>query len=190
MSQSVFPDFLNPLNLLQTVQPPTWLIHEVQQRIVLALNHVLQQEPEAMERLKRQKHKTIALEWAPIEIKVQPTPAGLLNLAEENLHSDTADASTKAIDSYDLSITVLEESPFTALRSLTQNQKPKTRIEGDVQLAAEINWLIDHVRWDVEEDLSRFIGDAAAHRTVSTLQGIATQLKAWIPSPGTSAAEN
>ena len=37
------------------------------------------------------------------------------------------------------------------------------RIAGDVQFAAEINWLVDHVRWDMEEDLSRLIGDAPAH---------------------------
>jgi ubiquinone biosynthesis protein UbiJ len=37
------------------------------------------------------------------------------------------------------------------------------RIEGDVQLAAEVNWLVDHVRWDMEEDLSRLMGDAPAH---------------------------
>jgi hypothetical protein len=37
------------------------------------------------------------------------------------------------------------------------------RIAGDVQLAAEVQWLVDHVRWDLEEDLSRVIGDAPAH---------------------------
>jgi ubiquinone biosynthesis protein UbiJ len=30
-------------------------------------------------------------------------------------------------------------------------------------LAAEINWLVDHVRWDVEEDLARVVGDVPAH---------------------------
>jgi ubiquinone biosynthesis protein UbiJ len=32
-----------------------------------------------------------------------------------------------------------------------------------VQLAAEINWLVDHVRWDLEDDLAHLIGDAPAH---------------------------
>ena len=27
----------------------------------------------------------------------------------------------------------------------------------------EVNWLADHVRWDIEEDLARVIGDAPAH---------------------------
>jgi ubiquinone biosynthesis protein UbiJ len=34
-------------------------------------------------------------------------------------------------------------------------------------LAAEVNWLIDHVRWDFEEDLSKLMGDAAANTLVS-----------------------
>jgi ubiquinone biosynthesis protein UbiJ len=46
---------------------------------------------------------------------------------------------------------------------LMQGAKPPVRIEGDVQLAAEVNWLADNVRWDVEEDLSRIVGDAPAH---------------------------
>ncbi len=40
---------------------------------------------------------------------------------------------------------------------------PALRIQGDVQLAADINWLVDNVQWDVEEDMSRIIGDVPAH---------------------------
>ena len=42
-------------NLVQRIaagpQPPQWMVHEVQQRVVLLLNHVLMQEREAMGRL-------------------------------------------------------------------------------------------------------------------------------------------
>ena len=41
--------------------------------------------------------------------------------------------------------------------------KPAVRIDGDVQLAADVSWLFDHVRWDLEEDLARMFGDAPAH---------------------------
>jgi ubiquinone biosynthesis protein UbiJ len=44
-----------------------------------------------------------------------------------------------------------------------RGDKPSIRIEGDVQFAAEINWLVDNVKWDVEEDLARLIGDVPAH---------------------------
>ena len=39
-----------------------------------------------------------------------------------------------------------------------------------MQLAAEVNWLVDHVRWDAEEDLSRIIGDAPAHSAMQALR--------------------
>ena len=56
-----------------------------------------------------------------------------------------------------------DESPVAVTRALLQGDKPAVRIVGDVQLAAEVNWLVDHVRWDIEEDLSRLLGDAPAH---------------------------
>ena len=61
------------------LQPPEWLVRELQQRIVLALNHVLQQEPEAMARLARQKGQVAHIEVAQIAIKLVATPAGLLD---------------------------------------------------------------------------------------------------------------
>jgi ubiquinone biosynthesis protein UbiJ len=58
--------------------------------------------------------------------------------------------------------------------------KPPVRIEGDVQLAAEVNWLADNVRWDVEEDLSRVIGDAPAHMLVDTGRKLSGALRDFI----------
>jgi len=67
------------------------------------------------------------------------------------------------VDGFDLRLTVTEESPLDIATALMRGDKPSVRIEGDVQLATEVNWLIDHVRWDAEEDLARLIGDAPAH---------------------------
>jgi ubiquinone biosynthesis protein UbiJ len=60
-------------------------------------------------------------------------------------------------------------------------------IEGDVQLAAEVNWLIDHVRWDVAEDLSGLIGDAAAHTLVSMGQQAVQALRQFARKAAPSA---
>ena len=49
------------------------------------------------------------------------------------------------------------------LSSLDGAKATAIQIEGDVQLAADVNWLVDHVRWDVEDDLARIVGDAPAH---------------------------
>lgn len=44
----------------------------------------------------------------------------------------------------------------------------KVRIEGNAELADALGFVFRHLRWDVEEDLSRLIGDIAAHRLIET----------------------
>ena len=51
------------------------------------------------------------------------------------------------------------------------------RIAGDVQLAAEVQWLVDNVRWDLEEDLSRLVGDAPAHAAGQATRSMAEALR-------------
>ena len=63
------------------LQPPGWAVHEIQHRTVLFLNHVLQQEPEAQARLKRQQGQVVEVRWRSIFFRLSPTPAGLLDLA-------------------------------------------------------------------------------------------------------------
>jgi ubiquinone biosynthesis accessory factor UbiJ len=48
-------------------------------------------------------------------------------------------------------------------------------VEGNAGLAAELLVLARHLRWDAEEDLSRVVGDVAAHR----LAGTARAFGAW-----------
>jgi ubiquinone biosynthesis protein UbiJ len=155
-----FPSFPLP-------KPPDWLMHELQQRIVLLLNHVLQQEPIAVERLLRQKGRIALIECAPIAIKLIVTPAGLLDQATPEAEPD-------------LSLRVLDTNPFTLAQTLMRGDKPRMEISGDVMLAAEVNWLVDHVRWDVEEDLSRIVGDVAAHTMMQAARGLADALKGFV----------
>jgi ubiquinone biosynthesis accessory factor UbiJ len=161
-----------PPNLQQLpawLKPPDWLVRELQQRVVLALNHVLQQEPEAMARLARQKGQVAEMLMAPISMKLIATPAGLLDLANQDAKAD-------------LTITVTETNPLTLLQTTLRGEKPAIQIQGDVQLAAEVNWLVDHVRWDAEEDLSRIIGDAPAHGAMQALRQAGQMLKKFAPA--------
>ena len=67
------------------------------------------------------------------------------------------------------------------------------QVQGDVQLAADINWLIDHVRWDIEADLARILGDVAAHMLVDGMQSMVRALRQFAGSvrrPGASTAES
>ncbi len=151
------------------MQPPDWLVRELQQRIVLALNHVLQQETEAMARLSRQKGRVAQVNVAQIAISLVATPAGLVDIAPPGSKPD-------------LSLTVTETNPLAMLKTTLRGEKPAIQVQGDVQLAAEVNWLVDHVRWDAEEDLSRILGDAPAHSIMQALRQAAQMLKKFAPA--------
>ena len=52
-----------PNNFPASLTPPPWMVSELQQRVVLFLNHVLIQEPAAMARLKRQQNRSVQICW-------------------------------------------------------------------------------------------------------------------------------
>ncbi len=133
-------------------RPPAWVVDETLNRAVLFLNHVISREPEAQNRLARQKGRCIQLQWQDKLIQLTPTPAGMF----ERVNGQRTD----------LKLTLTDASPFDMAAAVLKGEKPGVHVEGDVQLAAEVNWLIDHVRWDVTEDLSYWLGDAAAHTLV------------------------
>ncbi len=161
MLEGLFQNFTLPLT------PPAWAIEEVHRRIVLLLNHVLQQESQAMERLVRQKGRVVLSQWRDFSFKVVVTPAGLLDVATPEAVAD-------------LTLTMTDDSPFAIAQAVMQGAKPAVRIEGDVQLAAEINWLADNVRWDVEEDLARIMGDAPAHMLMQSARTVAQAIAQFV----------
>ena len=169
-TQSPF-SFFDPLinQFGSALQPPAWLVDELQQRLVLLLNHVLMQEPQAQARLLRQKGRVVLAQWRSFAIKLQATPAGLL---------DRASADARA----DLTLTITESSPFALAQAALRGEKPTVSIEGDVQLAAEVNWLVEHVRWDLEEDLSRIVGDIPAHTMGDAVRRMASSLRQFVGS--------
>lgn len=167
-TQSPFSFLGGLLARLPALPPvPPWLVHELQHRVVLLLNHVLQQEPEAMDRLARQRGRVAEVHWRSYSLALRATPAGLLNLVEGATIPD-------------LCIELTETSPLALAAVALRGEKPPIRIEGDVQLAAEINWLVDHVQWDLEEDLARLVGDAPAHALAQAVRRAAQALRAFV----------
>jgi len=157
-------------SMLMNFQPPSTLVDEVQDRILLLVNHVLMQEPAAVSRLQRQHNRTVQIGWRQMKLSCRITPAGLFERLA--LSSEP-----------DLSLHISEDSPFSLLQTLAQGDKPSMKVQGDVMLAADINWLVDHVRWDIEEDLSRLLGDAMAHQCVALAKRVFVALKAFLPQP-------
>ena len=170
------------MNFLQSIlgamRPPEWVVDELQNRVVLFLNHVLMQEKAAQDRLRRQKGKPVRIQWGDFHLTLAPTAAGLLERCEPGATPE-------------LSVTLTQSSPLAMAQSLLTGQKPGVDIQGDVQLAAEVAWLVDNVRWDVEEDLSRIVGDAPAHTVSRFARSAAEAVKAFVnrlpARPGTSA---
>lgn len=168
---AVVEGFLQSLN----ISPPPWLVEEFHRRIVLLINHVLMQEDAATERLRHQKDRVVLIEWKHFSFKARITVAGLLDLADEEKSSD-------------LTIRLIDGSTTELAEKLLQGDKPAVRIEGDVQLAADVNWLVDNLRWDIEEDISRIVGDTAAHTLVQGVKSMAAALRQFVkPGSGTQA---
>lgn len=161
----------SPFSFLESLatrfQPPAWMVDEGQQRLVLFLNHVLMQEKEAQDRLMRRKGNIIHVRWGVFALDLLVTPAGLF---------DRAPASAKP----DLLVAVATESPMVIAQSVMAGKPPPVKIEGDVQLAAELGWLAENLRWDVEEDLSRVVGDIPAHAIADAGRKIFGGLKQFL----------
>ena len=154
-------------SFVKQLQPPPWLVAEGQQRLVLLLNHVLMQEKEAQIRLARKKGSVIRVQWGSFELNLLITPAGL---------TDRAPVGAPA----DLTLIIAEQAPWALTQSVLQGKAPAVKIEGDVMLAAELGWLADNLRWDIEEDLSRLFGDVFAHAMVDAGQRLLARLRTFL----------
>jgi ubiquinone biosynthesis accessory factor UbiJ len=69
--------------------------------------------------------------------------------------------------------------PSLGLRLLSKDEAAKSyiKVDGDIHLATEVSKVLQHMRWDAEEDLSKLVGDVAAYKitkvgkdTLSTLK--------------------
>ena len=167
-----------PAWLLDKMQPPRWMVHETQHRLVLFLNHVLMQEPAATELMARQSGQVARIQWRSFALALQVTPAGLFDLAPEGAEAH-------------LRLEVMQTSPLQLAQTALSGARPAVRIVGDVRLAADLQWLADNVRWDVEEDLARVIGDVPAHTLASMARRASQGLRQFVgsrmaPGPGSS----
>ena len=140
------------------------------ERLVLVINHVLQAEPAATQRLRGHDQRIIELQlqdWpsllpAPPALAFKITPAGML----EWCGGATAPAAA------DLSVRIDAANPVLLMARAAAGDKPTVAIDGDAQLAADVNWLLQNLRWDIAADLERLFGPAVAyplHRLGSAL---------------------
>ena len=119
-----------------------------------ALNHVLRSAPLAMERLARHAGRTAAFHVGPLTVAFTVQTTGEVAAAVPGAARD-------------LEVRI---SPFLLPRLAAHEEAAFREIEmqGDMELAQEVSFLAKNLTWDAEEDLSRAVGDIAAHRIVAT----------------------
>jgi ubiquinone biosynthesis protein UbiJ len=128
-----------------------------------ALNHLLQQNRWAQERLVRFSGKTARFDIAPFSFAWTVLPDGMLTGADT---STTADA-----------VCVIPPSLLPRLALHDERAHADIRSEGDPALLTEIFFLFRNLRWDAAEDLSRITGDVAAERIVQAAHDGKQQLQ-------------
>lgn len=146
----------------------------VMPRLALLLNHVLSAEPMAVQRLHPHAGKCIRLQlrdvpalvsWMPSQCTMAVTPAGLLEWQPE------------ATERADLIATLDASNPAQTLGGVLSGQRPRVEVAGDAALAADVSWLIEHLRWDVQDDLARIFGDGPAAQLVRVGSSLTTGLR-------------
>ena len=131
----------------------------VMERATLLANHVLSSEPIAMERLRQHSGRTLQVGFVgwpallprlPV-LAFRVTPAGLVEwLADQ--HPEVPE----------LRIDIDASNPALAVVQAFGGARPKVTVAGSADLAADVDWLIDNLRWDVQDDLARFVGAGPA----------------------------
>lgn len=166
--------------------PTPALSAELQERVVLLLNHVLRREPEATLRLRPLAgvQLQVVLEgrpapWLPVlpPLALVVTPAGLF----ERL--DIPDAAAP-LPPGGLRTVIDGSTPLRSAWQLLQGQRPAVRLEGDAATASVVNWLFEHLRWDLGDELQRLVGPAPAQWLAQGAAAVRSALRQWIARPG------
>lgn len=155
------------------------------ERLTLLLNHVLGSEPAAVERLRPHAGRAIEIQleaWPallprPPCLRFRITPAGLLEWES----APTAAAA-------ELEVRLDASNPALLLLDALSGANPSLRVQGDATLATDVNWLFENLRWDIEADLERLLGAAAAHEVARTGAWLARGLRAALQGAGSLAA--
>jgi len=119
--------------------------------VAFALNHLLRQQAWARERL-------APFAGESVEVRASFLPTLRLTIDAEGLVSESGQEGEPS-----LVITLKPEAPAAAARG-KEHFLRAVDVAGNARLADEVMALARHLRWDYEEDLSRVLGDVAAHR--------------------------
>jgi ubiquinone biosynthesis accessory factor UbiJ len=126
--------------------------------LLRAINHVLDQAAWARRRLQPFAGQTVGLRFADFSMT-------FLFGGDGRVETSGGDGQPA-----DLEIVLPADAPLLALQG-RENLMKAVQINGPVELANTLSVVLRDLRWDFEEDLSKVVGDIAAHRLASALKG-------------------
>jgi len=130
------------------------------QTALSALNHVLRQQEWARDRLRAHAGRTVRI--------IVASPLGPVGTDARIADDGTLAVATVDAPTVTLTLTPSLDALFGALRDGPRGLTGALKVEGDVMLAAAVGEIAQHLRWDIEEDLSRAVGDRLAYRIGET----------------------
>jgi ubiquinone biosynthesis protein UbiJ len=137
-----------------------------------AVNHLLSREPWARDRLAPHAGKVACLDAGLAAARLKVAADGMLHAAASDAEAD---------------VTIrMKMADLPAIAQDRERAFSYVRVEGDAEFANAISQLSQSLKWEAEEDLSRWIGDIAARRAVAGAKAAAEAAK----STGQKLAEN
>lgn len=146
----------------------------LEQPIIVALNHVLARTSWAQEKLVPFAGREALFVMPPFRLQLLVTAEGRFAVGRGTV---------------DVEIALPADTPLVALQGSldgTDRVMRNARINGSVEFADTLGFVLRHLSWDFEEDLSRVVGDIAAHRIAGSLR----TLTAWQKQAARNLAEN
>jgi ubiquinone biosynthesis protein UbiJ len=139
--------------------------------ILGALNHLLGQAGWARQQLRGFAGRHARFDMPPWRLAFQIGADGLFEpTAEEDV---------------DVTVTLPAETPLIALQGIDRAMSA-VHVTGNAEFATALSFVLKNLRWDAEEDLSRLVGDIAAHRIV----GVSSRLASWQKQAAHNFTEN
>lgn len=125
------------------------------QPALLALNHLLGQASWARDRLRDFAGRSARLGLGPLGLHLAINDEGLF-----------VEAAREEDATPDVTITLPADAPLRLVRGGVAEVMKGAQVTGAADLADALGFVLRNLRWDAEEDLSKWVGDIAAHRLV------------------------
>jgi ubiquinone biosynthesis protein UbiJ len=175
-----------PLPPLPSLSP--LLMPALQDRLVLLINHVLSREPIAARRLQPLAGRGLVVHLAGWPALLPAVPDLILGVTPAGLF-ERLDAAPSGAGG--LRIEIDASNPARLALGALSGGAPGVSVQGDAAFAGEMHWLMDNLRWDIEDDLAGIVGPMAVSQLAQfgrtlrrALSGMAQRLA---PSSGSGA---